>query len=164
MELVTPGLGLMFWMVLVFLLVFFILKKYAWSPILNALHKREDEIESALKSAERVKAEMAKLQADNEMILAEARTERDKLIQEARQIKDKIIEEAKAAATEESHKLVQAARQTIENDKKTALKEIKDQVSELSILVAEKILKEKLSSPANQSEYIDKLLGNIKLN
>lgn len=164
MELVTPALGLMFWMVLVFLVVFFILKKYAWKPILNGLHKREEEIDSALKSAERVKAEMAKLQADNEKILAEARVERDKMIQEARQMKDKIIEEAKAAATEESHKLIQTARISIEQEKKAALKEIKDQVSELSVLVAEKILKEKLSGTANQNEYIEKLLGEIKLN
>jgi F-type H+-transporting ATPase subunit b len=164
MDLVTPGLGLMFWMVISFGIVLFILAKYAWKPILNGIKNREKTIEEALLVAERTKAEMVKLQADNEMILAEARNERDKLIQEARQIKDKIIEEAKTSASEESHKLIQAARQTIEQEKKVALREIKDQVSELSVLVAEKILKEKLSGTANQGEYIEKLLGEIKLN
>lgn len=164
MDLVTPGLGLMFWMVISFGIVLFILMKFAWKPILNGIKNREKTIEEALLVAEQTKAEMAKLQADNEKILAEARIERDKLIQEARQIKDKIIEEAKALASEESHKLIHAARQTIEQEKKSALKEIKDQVSELSVLVAEKILKEKLSGTTNQSEYIEKLLGEIKLN
>jgi len=164
MELVTPGLGLMFWMVLVFLIVFFILKKYAWGPILAALNDREKNIDSALKSAERVKIEMAKLQANNEKILAEAYLERDKLIKEARQLKESILDEAKGIAQSEAQKIIEAARKTIESEKKVAIKEIKDQVAELSILVAEKILKEKLSGEANQNDYLDKLLKDIKLN
>ncbi len=164
MGLVTPDFGLLVWMLLSFGIVLFVLTKYAWKPILKGIRNRENKIEEALLAAERTKAEMAKLQADNEKILAEARTERDKLIQEARQMKDKIIDEAKAVATEESHKLIQTARQSIEQEKKAALKEIKDQVSELSVLVAEKILKEKLAGIANQNEYIEKLLGEIKLN
>ncbi|HEX2935624.1 MAG TPA: F0F1 ATP synthase subunit B [Bacteroidales bacterium] len=151
-------------MLLSFGIVLFVLTKYAWKPILKGIRNRESKIEEALLAADRTKAEMAKLQADNEKILAEARTERDKLIQEARLMKDKIIDEAKAAAAEESHKLIQTARQSIEQEKKAALKEIKDQVSELSVLVAEKILKEKLSGTTNQNEYIEKLLGEIKLN
>jgi F-type H+-transporting ATPase subunit b len=164
MELVTPGLGLVFWMVLVFTIVFFILKKYAWGPILTALHDREKNIDSALKSAERVKEEMAKLQASNEKILAEAYLERDKLIKEARQIKDNILDEAKGQAQTEAQKIIESARKSIENEKKAAIKEIKDQVAELSILVAEKIIKEKLSGESNQNDYIDKLLKDIKLN
>lgn len=164
MGLVTPDFGLLVWMLLSFGIVLFVLTKYAWKPILKGIRNRESKIEEALLAADRTKAEMAKLQADNEKILAEARTERDKLIQEARLMKDKIIDEAKAAAAEESHKLIQTARQSIEQEKKAALKEIKDQVSELSVLVAEKILKEKLSGTTNQNEYIEKLLGEIKLN
>lgn len=164
MGLVTPDFGLLVWMLLSFGIVLFVLTKYAWKPILKGIRNRESKIEEALLAADRTKAEMAKLQADNEKILAEARTERDKLIQEARLMKDKIIDEAKAAAAEESHKLIQTARQSIEQEKKAALKEIKDQVSELSVLVAEKILKEKLSGATHQNEYIEKLLGEIKLN
>jgi F-type H+-transporting ATPase subunit b len=164
MELVTPGLGLMFWMILVFAIVIFILKKFAWVPILTALHEREKTIDSALKTAERAKEEMAKLQASNEKILAEAHMERDKLIKEARVIKDKIVDEAKVQAQSEAQKIVDAARKSIENEKKAAIKEIKDQVAELSILVAEKILKEKLSDTANQDDYIDRLIKDIKSN
>jgi F-type H+-transporting ATPase subunit b len=164
MGLITPDYGLLFWMVLAFSVVLIILKKYAWKPILNALKEREKSIEGALKSAEKAKAEMAKLQADNEKILAEARLERDKLIKEARQMKDKIIEEAKTQAQVEAQKLVEAARTSIISEKKAAINEIKDQVANLSIQVAEKLIREKLAENANQSEYIDKLLKDIKLN
>jgi F-type H+-transporting ATPase subunit b len=164
MGLVTPDFGLLVWMVISFGIVLYVLTKYAWKPILNGIKNREKTIEEALHTAEKTKAEMARLQADNEKILAEARVERDKLIQEARQIKDQIIDEAKTVATHESQKLLQAARNSIENEKKAAIKEIKDQVSELSILVAEKILKEKLATAQNQKDYIDKLLGDIKSN
>jgi ATP synthase, F0 subunit b len=164
MGLITPDYGLLFWMLLAFSVVLIILKKFAWKPILNALKEREKSIEGALKSAEKAKAEMAKLQADNEKILAEARLERDKLIKEARQMKDKIVEDAKAQAQVEAQKMIEAARLSINSEKKAAIKEIKDQVAELSIQVAEKLIKDKLAANANQSEYIDKLLKDIKLN
>jgi len=164
MGLITPDLGLLFWMILAFSVVLVILKKYAWKPILRALKEREKSIEGALKSAEKAKAEMAKLQADNEKILAEARLERDKLIKEARQMKDQIVEEAKTQAQIEGQKMVEAARLSINSEKKAAIKEIKDQVAVLSIQVAEKLIKDKLADNANQSEYIDKLLKDIKLN
>lgn len=164
MELITPGFGLLFWMVISFLIVWVILKKYAWKPIINALKNREKSIEVALRSAEKAKAEMAKLQADNEKILAEARFERDKLIKEARQTKDKIIEDAKAQAQEEINKLMESARASILNEKKAAIREMKDQVASLSVQVAEKIIKQKLSGSSGQSEYIDTLFKEIKLN
>jgi len=164
MGLITPDYGLLFWMVLAFSIVLIILKKYAWKPILSALREREKSIEGALKSAEKAKAEMAKLQADNEKILAEARLERDKLIKEARQMKDKIIEEAKVQAQVEAQKLTEAARTSIISEKKAAIKEIKDQVASLSIQVAEKLIREKFAENANQGDYIEKLLKDIKLN
>ena len=164
MGLLTPDYGLLFWMVLSFSIVLFILKKFAWKPILSALKEREKSIEGALKSAEKAKAEMAKMQADNEKILAEARLERDKLIKEAREMKDRIVEEAKTLAQVEGQKMIEAARQSISSEKKAAIKEIKDQVAVLSIQVAEKLIKDKLSDNANQSDYIDKLLKDIKLN
>lgn len=164
MGLITPDIGLLFWMLLAFSVVLIILKKFAWKPIMSALKEREKSIEGALKSAEKAKAEMAKMQADNEKILAEARMERDKLIKEARQMKEKIVEDAKAQAQVEAQKMVEAARASIISEKKAAIKEIKDQVAVLSIQVAEKLIKDKLGDAANQGEYIDKLLKDIKLN
>ncbi len=164
MGLITPDPGLLFWMIVSFLIVFFILKKYAWKPIINALKNREKSIENALRQADKVKLEMEKLQADNQKLLAEARVERDKLLKEARLMKDKIIEEAKGQAQDEAKKLVESARTSIQNEKKAAIKEIKDMVAVLSIQIAEKLIKDKLSSNTNQSDYIDKLLNEIKLN
>jgi F-type H+-transporting ATPase subunit b len=164
MGLVTPDYGLLFWMLFSFGIVVFILTKYAWKPILRGIKSREKTIEDALLAAERTKSEMAKLQASNENVLAEALIERDKLIKEARQIKDKIVDEAKGLAQEESKKIVDAARKSIDNEKNAAIKEIKDKVAELSVLVAEKILKEKLAGEGNQTDYIDKLIKDIKLN
>ena len=164
MELITPGFGLLFWMIISFLIVWAILKKYAWKPILNALKNREKSIENALHSAEKVKAEMEKLQADNQKLLAEARVERDRILRDAREMKDRIIEEAKILAQNEGKKQIDAARESILNEKKAALKEIKDVVAVLSLQVAEKMLREELSGEASQGEYIDKLLNEIKLN
>lgn len=164
MGLLTPDIGLLFWMLLAFSVVLIILKKFAWKPIMSALKEREKSIEGALKSAEKAKLEMAKMQADNEKILAEARLERDKLIKEARQMKEKIIEEAKTQAQSEGQKMIEAARQSINSEKKAAIKEIKDQVATLSVQIAEKLIKDKLTDNANQSDYIDQLLKDIKLN
>jgi F-type H+-transporting ATPase subunit b len=164
MGIIIPDPGLLFWMIISFLIVWLILKKYAWKPIINALKNREKSIENALKLADKAKAEMSKLQADNEKILAEARLERDKLIKEARQTKERIIDEAKGQAQEEVKKLMESARVSIQNEKKAAIREIKDQVGKLSILVAEKIMREKLSEASSQAEYIDHLLKDIKLN
>jgi F-type H+-transporting ATPase subunit b len=164
MDLVTPGIGLMFWMVLSFGIVLFILTKYAWKPIMKSIKDREKSIEDALLSADKTRSEMAKLQASNEKILAEAYSERDKLVKEARQLKDKIVDEAKSQAQLEAQKIIESARVSIESEKRAAIKEIKDQVAELSVLVAEKILKEKLSGTANQNSYIDKLLNDINSN
>ena len=164
MGLITPDLGLVFWMIVSFLIVFLILKKYAWKPVLNALKNREKSIENALHAAEKVKAEMEKMQSDNQKLLAEARVERDKILKEGREMKDKIIEEAKLQAQVEGKKLIDAARESITNEKKAALREIKDLVATLSLQVAEKIMREKLGDKDGQGEYIDKLLKDIKLN
>jgi F-type H+-transporting ATPase subunit b len=164
MGLITPDPGLFFWMIVSFLIVFFILKKYAWKPVMNGLKNREKSIENALRQADKVKLEMEKLQADNQKLLAEARVERDKILKDARLMKDKIIEEAKGQAQDEAKKLVESARTSIQNEKKAAIKEIKDQVAVLSIQIAEKLIKDKLAIDANQGDYIDKLLNQIKLN
>lgn len=162
MELVTPSIGTIFWMLLFFSLILWILAKFAWKPILNSLKNREKTIDDALQSAELAKAEMIKLKSDNEKILSEARQERDKLMKEARTIKEKIIVDAQEQAQQEAHKIIESAKQSIENEKKSAINEIKTQIALLSITIAEKVIREKLDSK-KQTELIDNLLKDIKL-
>ena len=162
MKLITPDFGTIFWMVLFFSIIFFILKKFAWKPILNSLRNREETIKEALESAEKVKLEMTKLKSANEKILAEARNERDMLMREARTLKEKIIADAQEQAQIEAKKIIESARQSIDNEKKSAINEIKTQISLLSVVIAEKILKEKLDA-TKQTDLIDSLLKDIKL-
>jgi len=164
MELIKPGIGLLFWMIISFSIVLFVLTKFAWKPIMNGIKQREKSIKDALLSADRAKAEMASLQADNEKYIAEARAERDKLIKEARLMKEQIIDEAKINAQSEAQKIMESAKVAINNEKKAAINEIKDQVAILSLKVAEKLIRENLSPSSSQAEYIDKLLKEIKLN
>lgn len=164
MELVTPGLGLLFWMIVSFGLVLWILKKFAWKPILNALKEREHSIEDALLSAEKAHEEMIKLEADNEAIIRKVKVERDGLLKEARQVKEKMIQEAEKQASEEAGKIIEAARLSIVNEKMAAIADIKDQVATFSVEIAEKILKQKLAGKEDQKELIDKLLNEIRFN
>jgi F-type H+-transporting ATPase subunit b len=164
MELVTPGIGLVFWMLLSFTLVLIILKKFAWKPILNMIKEREESIDGALKMADKAKEDMAKLQSDNERIMAEARKERDALLKDAREIKDKIIAEAKTQAGVEANKLIENAKASINSEKMAALSDIKNQIAFLSVDIAEKILKKELSSDLRQKEYIENLVKDINLN
>lgn len=164
MDLLYPHTGTIIWMSIAFFAVFFILKKFAWKPILNALKARENSIEEALLSAEKARDEMAKLHADNEKILAEGKIERDKIIKEARALKEEIIHEAKQKATEESDKMIALARESIKNEKAAAIKEIKEQIADFSIHISEKIIQEKLEVTTERKEIIDKYLHNIKVN
>jgi len=164
MELVSPGIGLLFWMVLSFGTVLFILGKYAWKPILKALKNRENSIHEALRAADKAKEDMKKLQADHEAVLREARMERENLLKEAREAKEKIIEDAREKAGQESEKIMEAARTAIINEKMAAVNEIKQQVAFLSVEIAEKILRQKLSDSREQKELIDKMIREMKLN
>ncbi len=164
MELVTPGLGLIFWMVLSFSVILFILKKYAWKPILKALKEREITIDTALKSADKAKEEMEQLKADNEKIIKEAKNERDNLLKDARQVKDKIISEAKQKANSEAKIIIEDAMGKIESEKEAALSEIKNQVAGFSIEIAERILKKKLEKTKDQKDLINELINEIKIN
>jgi F-type H+-transporting ATPase subunit b len=164
MDLLNPHVGTIIWMTICFLAVLFILRKFAWAPILNALKRREDSIEEALLSAEKARNEMEKLHSDNEKILAKAKVERDRLIKEARELKDEIIEEAKKKAVEESDKIIVQARESIKSEKAAALKEIKEQIADFSVTIAEKIIQEKLEVTSERKEIIDKYLHNIKVN
>ena len=164
MSLINPGFGLIIWMTLAFLVVLFVLKKYAWKPIMNALKEREDSIEESLRTADRVKEEMKELKLDNEKLLREAKDERDAILREARKIKEKIIEEAKGEAGEEAANIVENAKVRIENEKKAALVEIKNTIATYSIEIAEKILREELKDKKKQEDYIKNLLKETSLN
>lgn len=164
MELITPGIGLLFWMLLMFGIVVWILKKFAWKPIMNALKEREMSIQEALMSADSARKEMGKLQADNEKIMAEARAERDTIIRDAIQAKDNMVTEAKEQAADEARKIIQAASKEIANEKEAAINELKNEVAELSIEIAEKILREKLADSKKQKKMIEKLLKEIRPN
>ena len=164
MELVTPAFGLVFWMFLSFGVIVFVLKKFAWKPILATLKEREEGIQHALDAAKRAKEEMAALQSNNERILNEAKLERDQLIKEAREMKDSIIAEAKSKSNVEAERLLTSARETINNEKLAAITELKNQVATLSLEIAEKILKEELSSKDKQKALITSLLADVQLN
>jgi len=164
MGLVTPDIGTIFWMLLMFIILLVILKKFAWKPILSALDKREKSIEDSLRSADRAREEMEKLKADNEKTMAEARLERDNMLKETKQTSEKILSEAREKANEEGRLLIEATRELIKNEKTAAVDEIRKQVAELSVDIAEKILREKLKDDKKQKELVDKLLKDIKLN
>jgi len=164
MELIQPGIGLIFWMMLSFLIVIFILKKFAWKPILNGLEEREKTIDEALNAAEKAREEMKSLKSDNEKLLHEAKEERDNILRDARKMKDGIILEAKEKAQVEANKIVEGALVTIENEKNSAIHDLKNQIASLSIEIAEKILKEELKTKGKQKELIDKLISEIKFN
>ena len=164
MKLLTPDLGLFFWNLLAFIVVFYILRKFAWRPILKSLKERETGIADSLATAEKVRAEMAQLKSENEELLAKAREERSQLLKEARDTKDKIINEAKEQAKLAANKIIADAQAAIEQQKMGALTEVKNQIGNLVIEVSEKILRRELSNKSEQETYIKQLAEEIKLN
>lgn len=155
--------GLFFWQMLLFLLLLLLLRKYAWKPILDALNTREDGIKNALDEADKARQEMVDLKSSNEKILKEARLERDALLKDAKMIKDKMITEAKDEAKNQSNKIIEQARQAIENEKLAAITELRNQVAELSIGIAENIIQDELSNEGKQIELIEKMLKEARL-
>lgn len=164
MELLTPGVGLIVWQAVVFLLLFVLLAKMAWKPILSSLKEREDSIQSALDSAEKAKNEMARLQSDNEKLIKQAREERDKILREARETAGKLHDEAQANAKKIADKMIDDAKAVINTEKQAALKEVKVQVAMFSLDIAEKLLKRNLSDDKSQKELADRLINDLKLN
>jgi len=164
MGLVTPGIGLIFWMTLVFLVLLFLLKKFAWGPIMSSIKEREMSISTSLAMAKQTQEEMKKLQADNEKLLKEARVERDAILTEANKLKDNIINEAKSKAQVEANRIVESALENIENEKRAALTEIKTQVAELSIEIAEKVLGAELSDKKKQGDLVQAQLEQLNFN
>jgi F-type H+-transporting ATPase subunit b len=164
MELVKPSIGLIFWMVVSFSIILFLLKKFAWKPILTMIKEREDSIENALLSAEKAKEEMQAMMASNEKIMQEARAERDVLLKEAREVKEQMIAEAKATAAKEGERMLKVARESIQNEKMAAITELKNQVGTLSLEIAEKVLKAELASDDKQKALVNNLLKDVNLN
>ena len=164
MQLLTPSLGLIVWTLLAFLIVFFILRKFAWAPILNSLNAREKGIADSLETADRVKREMAQLKNENEALMAQAREERGAMLKEAREMKDRIIAESKEQAKVEYSKIVAEAQQAIETQKMAALTDVKNQVGKLVIEVTEKVLRRELSNPGAQEALIKDMVEDVKLN
>jgi len=158
------SVGLFFWQSLLFIALILLLKKFAWGPILSAVEEREEGIKEALELAEKAKEEMQALNADNERILAEARIERDVLLKEAREMKDKIVNEAKDQANTEADKILLSAKEQINNEKLKAITELKNQVADMSIDIAEKILRSELSDSNKQKELVAQVLKSNELN
>lgn len=164
MELLTPDLGLFVWTLLAFVIVFLILKKFAWKPILSSLSEREKGIADSIATAERVKKEMATMQAENQKVMAEAREERTQMLKEAKELKDKIVNEAKDQAKTEAAKIISDARVQIDHLKMAAMTEVKNEVATLALQVAEKVLRKNLANDAEQSSYAQKLAEEVQLN
>jgi F-type H+-transporting ATPase subunit b len=163
MGFVTPDYGTIFWMLIIFGIVLFILKKFAWGPILKALKDRERSISDALNSAETARKEVAGLKASNDQIIAEARKEKDIILKEARDIKDKIVASAKIQANAEAQKSIEVARQQINAEKTAAINDIKKQVAELSVMIAEKVVRKQLDNLKDQEKLVEDLLKDMKL-
>lgn len=164
MDLLLPHLGLIVWTVLAFLVVLFILKKYAWSAILKGLNDREANIANSIATADKVRAEMANLKSENEALLVAAREERAMMLREAKEIKDKMINDAKDDAKIQATKIITDAQASIQNQKMAALTDIKNEVGKMVIEISEKILRKELSNKADQENYIKQLADGIKLN
>jgi F-type H+-transporting ATPase subunit b len=164
MELIKPAIGLVFWMIVTFAIIFLLLKKFAWKPILGMIKDREEGIEKALQSAEQARQDIHLLKSSNEKILAEARAEKESMLKEAREMKDAIVNEAKGKAKVEADRLITQAREAINTEKLAAITELKAQVATLSIDIAEKILKEQLSSEEKQKTLTSNLVKEVTLN
>ena len=164
MQLVTPGIGLIFWMVISFSLVLFVLGKYAWGPIMKGIHQREDTIEKALEAANEAKKEMLLLKAGNEQLLRDAKDERDALMRDARKVKEAILDEARDKANEEAARIMENARENIQFEKMGAINELKNQIASISIEIAEKLIGKELEDKKQQHELTEKLLKDVKIN
>ena len=158
------GFGLFIWQTIIFVGLIFLLKKFAWKPILDAVNEREEGIKNALLSADNARKEMQNLQSDNQRILQEARMERDSLLKDAREMKEKMIADAVNEAQAQGLKMIEQAKAAIESEKNAAMAELKLHVSTLSVEIAEKLLKDELSNKESQVKLVEKMLGDAKLN
>jgi F-type H+-transporting ATPase subunit b len=158
------SVGLFFWQLVIFVALIFLLRKFAWKPILNSIREREDSINNALNAAEDARKQMDALKSDNEKLLQQARLERDAMLKEAKEMKEDIISTAKKSADDEARRIVASANESIESAKLKALNELKTQVAELSVDLAEKVLRRKMNDRAEQEAFVNENLKSITLN
>ena len=163
MDLITPDVGLLFWTLVSFSILYLILRKFAWGPILGAVKEREESIKAALDAADNAKKEMENLKADNEKILNEAKTEREAMLKEAREMKSKLISDAENEAKAKAKSIVEAAKTAIQNEKNSAMNELKNTVVDLSVGIAEKLISEELADKDKQLKMIEEILDDSKL-
>jgi F-type H+-transporting ATPase subunit b len=164
MELLTPGTGLIIWQLIVFVLLFLLLSKLAWKPIISSLKEREVSIQSALDTAEKARLEMSQLKSENEKLLKEAREERDRILKEAREVSNRMKDEAQLEAKKSADRIIEDARAAINIEKQAALKEVRVQVALFSLEVAEKLMKKNLSDDKSQKELVDSYIKDLKIN
>lgn len=164
MELINPGLGYLVWMLIVFLLLLFLLKKFAWKPIFSAINQRNNAIDKAMLSAEEARAEVAQMKADNERIIQEAKLEKELILKEAKEASDKIVAASKDKAIEEANRILAEAQKRITQERQAAIQDMKSQVAEHAVGIAEKILKNQMQTPAAQDSYVNNLVKDIELN
>jgi F-type H+-transporting ATPase subunit b len=164
MELLTPGTGLILWQLIVFVLLFLLLSKLAWKPIISSLKEREVSIQSALDTAEKARLEMSQLKSENEKLLKEAREERDKILKEAREASNRLKDDAQHEAKKAADRIIEDARAAINIEKQAALKEVRIQVALFSLEVAEKLMKKNLSDDKSQKELVENYIKDLKIN
>lgn len=164
MELVLPGIGLIFWMTLSFGIVLLILRKFAWRPIVNTIHQREAHIAQSIENASEIAAQLAELQSLKDNLLQEGFTEKENIILEAKRQKDEILKEAREKALEEARKIMEQAHIAMQNEKEMALKQLRAEVAAISIGMAEKVLRKELEDPAKQRDMIFELLNEASPN
>lgn len=163
MGLLTPGLGLLFWMLLTFSVLFFVLWKFGWPVMIKMMKDREENIKQSLEAADRAKMEMQQLQCNNELLLKQAQEERDEMLKETKALKEKMLEEAKLNAQQEAQRIIMDAREAINFEKLHAMTELKNQIANLSIEIAEDLLKHELSDKQKSNEIIENRISEIKL-
>jgi F-type H+-transporting ATPase subunit b len=164
LSIITPELGLFFWQTVIFLVTLFLLSKFAWGPIMNALREREDSITDALSAADKARADIEKLQATNESLLVAARAERDLILAEAQKAANTMLEDARVKATTEGNRLMEAARVSIQTEKNAALNEVKNYTATLALDIAEKILRKELSNSDEQRKLVNEYIKEVNLN
>lgn len=164
MGIIEPGIGLLFWMTLTFVILLVLLSKFAWKPIVNAVNEREASIVDALNQAQLAKKEMQDLKSDNERIIREAKIDRDAILKEAREIKERIVGEAKDVAKAEGERMIESAKQTIQSEKNAAMSDIRSQIGALSVNIAESILQKNLENTEAQNELVQNYLNKSNLN
>lgn len=164
MELLIPESGLIIWQLILFLVVLFVLSKFVWKPIINGIKQRETSIAESLESAEKAREEMQNLKADNEKLIQEARLERDKMLKEAKESANGMIEEARDKAKKEGAKLIEDAKKAIDNEKQLALSQVKEEAANLSVQIAEKILRTQLKDEKEQKALVTEYMKEANLN